>query len=111
LNLRIFFTRIFFTSTASGEGAKKKYALLSEDGSMKITGFEQVRRDWSPIAKKKTQKKVLRKVLEDKVTEAADIVKETIQKLKRQRNTARRSKDLYDFDQTSRRVWFNRSTR
>jgi len=76
-----FFTRGFFTSTASGEGAKKKYALLSEDGSMKITGFEQVRRDWSPIAKK-TQKKVLRKVLEDKVTEAADIVKETIQKLK-----------------------------
>jgi DNA polymerase I len=76
-----FFTRGFFTSTESGEGAKKKYALLSEDGSMKITGFEQVRRDWSPIAKK-TQKKVLRKVLEDDVGEAAEIVKETIQKLK-----------------------------
>ena len=76
-----FFTRGFFTSTDSGEGAKKKYALLSEDGSMKITGFEQVRRDWSPIAKN-TQKKVLRKVLEDDVGEAAEIVKETIQKLK-----------------------------
>ncbi len=76
-----FFERGFFTSTESGEGAKKKYALLSEDGSMKITGFEQVRRDWSPIAKR-TQKKVLRKVLENEVEEAAQIVKETIQKLK-----------------------------
>lgn len=76
-----FFTRGFFTSTDSGEGAKKKYALLSKDGSMKITGFEQVRRDWSPIAKR-TQKKVLRKVLEDEVEEAAEIVKDTIQKLK-----------------------------
>lgn len=76
-----FFTRGFFTSTESGEGAKKKYALLSEDGSMKITGFEQVRRDWSPIAKK-TQKEVLRKVLEDNVEEAAQIVKDTIKELK-----------------------------
>lgn len=76
-----FFTRGFFTSTESGEGAKKKYALLSEEGSMKITGFEQVRRDWSPIAKK-TQKRVLRKVLEDEVEEAAEIVKDTIQSLK-----------------------------
>lgn len=76
-----FSTRGFFTSTESGEGAKKKYALLSEEGSMKITGFEQVRRDWSPIAKK-TQKRVLRKVLEDEVEEAAEIVKDTIQSLK-----------------------------
>ncbi len=75
-----FFTRGFFTSTDSGEGAKKKYALLSEDGSMKITGFEQVRRDWSPIAKK-TQKEVLRKVLEDEVDEAAELVKDTVTKL------------------------------
>ncbi len=76
-----FFTRGFFTSTEDGGGAKKKYALLSEDGGMKITGFEQVRRDWSPVAKK-TQKKVLRKVLEDEVEEAAEIVKDTIEDLK-----------------------------
>ncbi|MFB6159054.1 MAG: DNA-directed DNA polymerase [Candidatus Nanohalobium sp.] len=76
-----FFTRGFFTSTDSGEGAKKKYALLSEDGGMKITGFEQVRRDWSPIAKK-TQKRVLRKVLENDVEKAAEIVQETIEDLK-----------------------------
>ncbi len=75
------FKRGFFTSKESGEGAKKKYALIDENGSMKITGFEQVRRDWSPIAKD-TQEKVLRKVLEDDVDEAVDIVKDTIEALK-----------------------------
>ncbi|MFB6208823.1 MAG: DNA-directed DNA polymerase [Candidatus Nanohaloarchaea archaeon] len=76
-----FFRRGFFTSTDSGEGAKKKYALISPDGEMKITGFEQVRRDWSPVAKD-TQKKVLRKVLENEVEEAAEIVKQTVEKLR-----------------------------
>ncbi|MFB6203132.1 MAG: DNA-directed DNA polymerase [Candidatus Nanohaloarchaea archaeon] len=76
-----YFVRGFFTSTDSGEGAKKKYALLDEDGDLKITGFEQVRRDWSPIAKK-TQKKVLEKVLRNEIEEAAEIVKETIGDLK-----------------------------
>ena len=76
-----YFVRGFFTSTDSGEGAKKKYALLEEDGSMKITGFEQVRRDWSPIAKE-TQKKVLRKVLNEDIEDAAETVMGTIQDLK-----------------------------
>lgn len=77
-----YFVRGIFTSKESGEGAKKKYALMDEDGEMKITGFEQVRRDWSPVAKD-TQKQVLRKVLENNVDEAAEIVKETIKKLKK----------------------------
>ena len=76
-----FFKRGFFTSTDSGEGAKKKYALLDESGGLKITGFEQVRRDWSPIAKD-TQKQVLRRVLEDDVEGAAELVKDTIKRLK-----------------------------
>ena len=75
------FKRGFFTSKESGEGAKKKYALMDEEGSMKITGFEQVRRDWSPIAKD-TQEKVLRKVLEGDVDAAVEQVKETIKDLK-----------------------------
>lgn len=75
-----FFERGFFTSTDSGEGAKKKYALMSPEGELKITGFEHVRRDWSPIAKE-TQKKVLRKVLQDSVEEAAEIVKQTVEEL------------------------------
>lgn len=78
-----FFKTGFFTSKDSGEGAKKKYALMDEEGGMKITGFEQVRRDWSPVAKE-TQKKVLRKVLENKVEEAAEEVKDTISRLRNQ---------------------------
>lgn len=78
-----YFVRGFFTSKASGEGAKKKYALMDEDGGLKITGFEQVRRDWSPVAKQ-TQKKVLRLVLKDKVSEASEEVKDTIEKLRDQ---------------------------
>lgn len=76
-----FFKRGFFTSTDSGQGAKKKYALIDEQNEMKITGFEQVRRDWSPIAKE-TQKKVLQKVLENDIDEAAEVAKEVIQKIK-----------------------------
>lgn len=76
-----YFRRGFFTSTDSGEGAKKKYALLKEDGDLKITGFEQVRRDWSPVAKE-TQEKVLRKVLNEEVEEAAELVKDTIERMK-----------------------------
>ena len=75
------FKRGFFTSKDSGEGAKKKYALMDEEGKMKITGFEQVRRDWSPIAKD-TQEKVLRKVLEDDVDSAVEIVEDTIEALR-----------------------------
>lgn len=76
-----FFERGFFTSTDSGEGAKKKYALIDEEGGMKITGFEQVRRDWSPIAKK-TQKEVLRQVLENNVDGAVETAKQVIEELR-----------------------------
>ncbi len=82
LELEGMFKRGFFTYTDKGRGAKKKYALMRPDGSLKITGFEYVRRDWSPIAKE-TQKKVLEKVLEKDVEEAYQIVKDTIDKLKK----------------------------
>ncbi len=76
-----FFPRGFFTSTESGEGAKKKYALMDEKGGLKITGFEQVRRDWSPVAKE-TQKEVLRKVLQGEIEDAAEYVKKTVGDMK-----------------------------
>ena len=76
-----YFDTGFFTSTESGEGAKKKYALMKSDGEMKITGFEQVRRDWSPVAKK-TQKEVLKKVLNEKPDEAAGHVKQVVEMLR-----------------------------
>jgi len=61
-------------------GAKKKYALLRNDGSLKITGFETVRRNWSPLSKE-IQEKVLELVLQEKVQEALKYVKDTIKEL------------------------------
>ncbi len=63
-------------------GAKKKYALLSESGRIKIKGFELVRRDWSKIAQD-TQKKVLEVILrEGSAEKAANIVKDVVKNLK-----------------------------
>jgi len=63
-------------------GAKKKYALLGEDGRIKIRGFELVRRDWSRIAKD-TQMAVLQAILKDGSKEKAiAIVKERVEELR-----------------------------
>ncbi len=84
LELEGFFPRGVFVSKkgAGGEkGAKKKYALLGEDGRIKIRGFELVRRDWSAIAKN-TQRAVLEAILKDGSKEkAVKIVRETIERI------------------------------
>jgi len=61
----IFKSGIFVLSRDGQRAAKKKYALLKEDGTLKIKGFEFVRRDWCPFVKD-VQKKVLELVLEKK---------------------------------------------
>ncbi|MFA6035877.1 MAG: DNA-directed DNA polymerase [Candidatus Micrarchaeia archaeon] len=67
---------------APSGGAKKKYALLGEDGRIKIRGFELVRRDWSKIAKD-TQMAVLQAILKDGSKEKAiAIVKEKVEELR-----------------------------
>lgn len=83
LELENFYSRGVFVSKKQEEkGAKKKYALLAEDGGIKIKGFELVRRDWSKVAKD-TQYKVLEAILKEGSKEkAAAIVRETIEKLK-----------------------------
>jgi len=63
-------------------GAKKKYALISESGRIKIRGFELVRRDWSKIARD-TQRLVLETILkEGDPQKAADIVRDAVKRLK-----------------------------
>ncbi|MBA3064755.1 hypothetical protein FP803_04935 [Candidatus Woesearchaeota archaeon] len=60
-----FYPRGIFVSAKEGAyGAKKKYALLSEDNHIIIKGFETIRRNWSFIAKE-TQKEVLNIILKD----------------------------------------------
>ncbi|MFH0737933.1 MAG: DNA-directed DNA polymerase, partial [Candidatus Micrarchaeota archaeon] len=83
LELEGFFTRGVFVSKKGGEerGAKKKYALLGEDGRIKIRGFELVRRDWSSIAKE-TQLKVLEAILKEGSKEkAVRIIRDVVQAL------------------------------
>ncbi|MEE9526020.1 MAG: DNA-directed DNA polymerase [Candidatus Woesearchaeota archaeon] len=73
---------IFVSAKAGAHGAKKKYALLDEDGNVKITGFETVRRNWSPIAKE-VQQKVLGIVLKERdLPKAVRYVKQVIIDLK-----------------------------
>jgi len=74
---------IFVSAKMGAYGAKKKYALLSEDGSLKITGFETVRRNWSDIAKE-VQGNVLKIILKDKNPKKAfDYVREMINDLRK----------------------------
>ncbi|MFZ5500423.1 MAG: DNA-directed DNA polymerase, partial [Candidatus Micrarchaeota archaeon] len=83
LELEGFYTRGVFVSKKGGEerGAKKKYALMGEDGRIKIRGFELVRRDWSAVAKE-TQLKVLQAILKDGSKEkAVKIIRDTVSDL------------------------------
>ncbi|NOR85409.1 hypothetical protein GQ473_04770 [archaeon] len=76
------FIRGIFVAKKTGiGGAKKKYALLDNKGNITIRGFEQVRRDWSPLAKE-TQEKILTLVLNNKKQEAINYLKQIIKDLK-----------------------------
>jgi DNA polymerase elongation subunit (family B) len=83
LELEDFYKRgIWVAKRSSESGAKKKYALITEQGKMKIRGFETVRRDWCTLARE-LQSKVLGKILEDGNEKAAlEIVKKLLKNLK-----------------------------
>ncbi len=73
---------IFVSAKAGAYGAKKKYALLREDGYIKLRGFEAVRRNWSQIAKE-VQETVIDIVLrEHNVEKAKNYVKKVLSELR-----------------------------
>ena len=73
---------IFVSAKIGPFGAKKKYALMSEQGTLRIKGFETVRRNWSLIAKD-VQEKVLEIILRENDTKKAlEYVKEVINGLR-----------------------------
>ncbi len=77
-----YYPRGVFVSKKSGKAAKKKYALMKEDGKLEIKGFALVRRDWAKIAKE-TQEQVIKKVLEEgKPEKAVEHVEKVVQNLK-----------------------------
>jgi DNA polymerase I len=83
LELEDFYTRgVFVTKKGKEAGAKKKYALLSKGGKIKIRGFELVRRDWSRIARD-TQRTVLEIILkEGNKDKAVNFIKDVITRLR-----------------------------
>ncbi|OQX82132.1 MAG: hypothetical protein B6D56_00015 [Candidatus Omnitrophica bacterium 4484_70.1] len=82
IELEDFYRRGIFIPKEKKRGAKKRYALISERGRLKIRGLEKVRRDWSNLAKN-LQEKILRLILKDNaVKEAVKLVKTTIKHLK-----------------------------
>ncbi len=65
LELEDFYKRgLWVTTRGGGAGAKKKYALLKENGEIKIRGFESVRRDWCALSRE-VQNNIIRTILED----------------------------------------------
>lgn len=78
-----FYKRGIWVTKRTGEfGAKKKYALITDNGKLKIRGFETVRRDWCILARN-TQNKILRMVLEDgNEKKAFEYIKEIIKEVK-----------------------------
>ena len=102
LELDGIYTRgVFVGKRGSSGGAKKKYALLSESGRIKIKGFELVRRDWSNIARE-TQKKVLETILKEGSKEkAVAILRDVIKELKAG-NVAK--KDLVIYTQLRKKI-------
>lgn len=74
---------IFVSAKAEGTGgAKKRYAIIGEDGKIKIKGFETVRRNFSKIGKQ-VQMKVIEIILKENDKEKAlKYVKEKINQLR-----------------------------
>ncbi|RME63381.1 MAG: DNA polymerase [Nitrospirae bacterium] len=84
LELEGFYLRgIFIPKEIGGGTAKKRYALVDEEGNLKVRGLEKVRRDWSQIARA-TQEALLKKVLyEADLKAAVEVVRGAIDKLRK----------------------------
>ncbi len=76
------YPRGMFVASKTGKETRRRYALLSENGFMKIRGLESSRRNFSTIARE-TQKKVLEFILKErKLRKALEHVKSVIADVK-----------------------------
>ncbi|MFH1850118.1 MAG: DNA-directed DNA polymerase [archaeon] len=76
-----FYRRALFVASKGGQGAKKKYALLNDDGSVSSTGFETAKRNWSRIIRD-VQENVLEKVLKKDNDGAINSIRKAISRLR-----------------------------
>lgn len=83
LDLEDFYKRGLWVTKRTGEfGAKKKYAIITDDNKIKIRGFETVRRDWCQLARN-LQSEIIELILKEGTHEKAlKLFKETVKKLK-----------------------------
>lgn len=101
----IFPAGIFVSAKMGPYGAKKKYALLADDGRIKITGFEIVRSNWSGIAKE-VQEEVLNIILkQNDLQKALEYVHRVVKRLKEKKVSkekiilhTRLTKDINEYD-------------
>jgi len=101
LEFQGYYPRGIFVTKREGTAAKKRYALIREDGVVEIKGFEFVRRDWANIAKV-VQEKVIGAVLkEGKPEKAVDIVKQVVKDV---RDRKVNLEDLIIYTQVVRKV-------
>jgi DNA polymerase elongation subunit (family B) len=83
LELEDFYKRGLWVTTRTGEfGAKKKYALINEDGKLKIRGFETVRRDWCVLAREVQNNVLLMILKEGNEKKALEYIKEIVKEVK-----------------------------
>lgn len=83
LEFRGYYVRGIFVKKREGEaGAKKRYALIDEQGNIEIRGFETVRRDWCRLAKE-VQRNVIEIILkENNYKKALEYVRNVLNNLK-----------------------------
>ncbi len=95
----VYLRGLFIPRGAAPGTAKKRYALIDEEGNLTIRGLETVRRDWCSLAKE-VQRKVLEIVLKDKnVVGAVNYVRKVIENLKNRRV---KLKDLVIYEQLTK---------
>ena len=71
-----------FVQTRDGRGAKKRYAMLNEDNTIKVRGFQTVRRN-SSIIGRETQKEILSRILRgEEKEESVAYIKQVIEDLR-----------------------------
>ncbi|MCX6746722.1 MAG: DNA-directed DNA polymerase [Candidatus Pacearchaeota archaeon] len=83
LELEDFYKRGIWVTKRTGEfGAKKKYALINEEGKLKIRGFETVRRDWCSLAREIQNNVLLMILKQGDEKEALEYIKKIVKEVK-----------------------------
>ena len=73
---------IFVPQSTKSYAAKKRYALIDNDGVLTVRGLETVRRDWCDLARK-LQHDVLQFVLQKREKDAVAIVKRAVESVRK----------------------------